>query len=215
MLAIDFDTLPQSADAAREMVVWKLKKLLPGVHADLSVVFRDMPPLGEERRLLVAAAPAETLHSVEQAFDSAGVRIGALAPASLAHFEGLAPLLSARTPGDYALLHRSPDSFVFIVGRGQAPLFFRQRPVEAEDGDHEQEVRLSLSYYVEKLKGAGLSAVYVHDALPESEGDPLSAFPQPPLTISGRLLGANGDFDSRIAARPELLPGFAAVLGGQ
>jgi hypothetical protein len=215
MLAIDFDTLPQNADAAREMVVWKLKKLLPGVHTDLSVIFRDMPPVGGERRLLVAAAPAETLHSLEQAFDAAGVRVGALAPSSLALFEGMAPVLSSRTPGDYALVHRSPGSFVFIVGREQVPLFFRQRPLEAEDGDHDQEVRLSLSYYAEKLNGPGLSAVYVHDALPGSDGDALSAFPHPPLAISGRLFGANGDFDSRVAARPELLPGFAAVLGGQ
>ena len=147
------------------MVVWKLKKLLPGVTADLSVVFRDMPPVAGERRLLVAAAPAETLHSVEQAFDAAGVRVGALAPASLALFEGLAPTLAARSAGDYALVHRSPGSLVFVIARESAPLFFRQRPVEAEDGDHEQEVRLSLSYYAEKLKGPGLAASYFHDAL--------------------------------------------------
>jgi Tfp pilus assembly PilM family ATPase len=215
MMPIDFDTLPQGADAAREMVLWKLKKLLPGVTADLSVVFRDMPPVAGERRLLVAAAPAETLHSVEQAFDAAGVRVGALAPASLALFEGLAPRLAARSAGDYALVHRSPGSFVLFVARESAPLFFRQRPVEAEDGDHEQEVRLSLSYYAEKLKGAGLAAAYVHDELAAAEPfDALAAFPRPPLPLTGALFGADGDFDARVASRPELLPAFAAVSGG-
>lgn len=215
MMPIDFDTLPQGAEAAREMVVWKLKKLLPGVTADLSVVFRDMPPVAGERRLLVAAAPADTLDSVEQAFDASGVRVGVLAPASLALFEGLAPTLAARSAGDYALVHRSPGSLVFVIARDSAPLFFRQRPVEAEDGDHEQEVRLSLSYYAEKLKGPGLAASYVHDALTGAEAlDALSAFPRTPLPLTGGLLGADGDFDARIASRPELLPAFAAVSGG-
>jgi hypothetical protein len=213
MLPIDFETLPQDSAAVHDMVVWKLKKLLPGVTADLAVVFRDMPPLAEERRLLVAAAPSDTLRSIEVAFEAAGVRIGALAPASLALFEGLAPLLSARASGDYAIMHRSAGSFVFLVARGSVPLFFRQRPVEAEQGDHEQEIRLSLSYYAEKLKGEGLGAVYVHDALPREELDAASAFPRPPVPLSGRLLGADGDFDARIAARPELLPAFAAVYG--
>lgn len=213
MMPIDFETLPEDAGAVRDMVVWKLKKLLPGVTADLSVVFRDMPPLGGERRLLVAAAPSETLRSIEEAFDAVGLRVGALAPASLALFEGLAPLLSSRAPGDYAIVHRSPGSFVFVVARGSVPLFFRQRPVEAEEGDHEQEIRLSLSYYSEKLKGEGLTAVYVHDALPGEDPDAMSAFPRPPVPLSGRLFGADGDFDAKVAMRPELLPAFAAVYG--
>src|SRR5260370_24927045 len=37
ILPVDFESLPGSAEAAREMVGWKLKKLLPGVTADLEV----------------------------------------------------------------------------------------------------------------------------------------------------------------------------------
>jgi len=213
MLPIDFDTLPESPEAIRDVVLWKLKKLLPGVSGELSVVFREMPPAGEGKRLLVAAAPAETLHSIEQSFQGAGVRVGALTPASLALFEGLSPVLAASAQGDYALVHRTAGSFVFLVARDGLPLFFRQRPSEAGEEDHDQEVRLSLSYYADKLKGAGLSAVYVHDALP---GRPLvspSTFPRRPVPLTGRLFEADADFDARLAARPELLPGFAAVAG--
>ena len=210
MLPIDFDTLPDRNEAAREMVLWKLKKLLPGVSSDLSVVFRDMPPAGEEKRLLVAAVPAETLHSIEQSFESAGVRVGSLVPASLALFEGLSPSLSTLAGGDYALVHRSAGSFVFLVARNGAPLFFRQRSSDAEE-DHDQEVRLSLSYYVEKLKGPGLAAVYLHDALPGAEIAEVSSFPRTPVPLSGKLFGAEEDFDARLGARPELLPAFAAV----
>ena len=84
ILPIDFDTLPQSEDSVRDMVLWKLKKLLPGISEDLSVVFEEMPKAGEggELRLLVAAAPTEMIRSIEQSFESVGVRVGLLAPAS-------------------------------------------------------------------------------------------------------------------------------------
>jgi hypothetical protein len=140
------------------------------------------------------------------------VRVGSLAPASLALFEGLAPALSAKSAGDYALIHRSPGSLVFLVARGEAPIFFRQRPEETEEEGHEQEIRLSLSYYAEKLQGTGLSAVYLHDAAP-ADNLPMDAFPVPAQPVSGRMFGADPTFDERLEARPELLPAFAAVYG--
>ncbi len=212
ILPVDFDLLPSAPEAAREMVAWRLKKLLPGVTAELDVVFTEMTPAGQQKRLLVAAAPADTLKSVEAAFEEKGVRVGSLAPASLTLFEGLAPLLSGKASGDYALVHRSPGSFVFLVARGEAPIFFRQRPSEGVEESHEQEMRLSLSYYSDKLNGTGLSAVYLHDAAP-TESLPLDSFPVTPQRISGRLFGADPTFDERLTSRPELLPGFAAVFG--
>ena len=217
ILPIDFDTLPDSEEAVREMVVWKLKKLLPGISEDLSVVFDQMPKAGEEGelRLLVAAAPSEMLRSIEQSFESLGVRVGALAPSSLVLFDGLSPVLGSLAGGDYGLLHRSPGSLVFVIARDGSPVFFRQRPEEegAEAEDQDQEVRLSLSYYLEKLHGAGLSAVYVHDAAPGRELASGSVLPVPQTRLSGALFSADRGFDERVAARPELLSAFAAVNG--
>ena len=218
ILPIDFDTLPDSEESIREMVVWKLKKLLPGISEELAVVFEEMPRAAEggEIRLLVAAAPSETLRSVEQSFESAGVRVGALAPASLVLFEGLAATLGELAGGDYGLIHRTPGSHVFVIAREGRPLFFRHRPEEdAEDAveEQDQEVRLSLSYYLEKLHGPGLSAVYVHDSAPGRPLTSASALPVKPTTLSGALFGADRGFDERLVARPELLPAFAAVFG--
>ncbi|HEY3170013.1 MAG TPA: hypothetical protein VGK08_03340 [Thermoanaerobaculia bacterium] len=212
ILPIDFDTLPESEDAVRDMVLWKLKKLLPGISEELSVDFEEMQRSGDgEIRLLVAAAPTETLRSIEQAFESVGVRVGTLAPASLVLFEGLSSILGPLAGGDYGLLHRSPGSLIFVIARNGNPVFFRQRPGEEGEEGQDQEVRLSLSYYLEKLHGAGLSAVYVHDALPGHELGGASALPVKPIPISGKLFSADQAFDERVAARPELLPAFAAV----
>lgn len=211
ILPIDFDSLPDSEEGAREMVLWKLKKLLPGVTAELSVAFREMPPAGEGKRLLVAAAPAESLRSIERAFESLGVRVGMLAPSSLVLFEGLAPALSGLTAGDYALVHRAPGSICFLIARGGTPLFFRQRPAEEASEDHEQEIRLSLSYYTEKLQGQGLAGVYLYDEVGGRDLADAASFPVRPVAISGATVGAGAGFDERIAARPELLAAFAAV----
>jgi hypothetical protein len=114
--------------------------------------------------------------------------------------------------GDYGLLHRSPGSLVFVIARDGSPVFFRQRPDDEGEEDQDQEVRLSLSYYMEKLHGSGLSAVYVHDATPGRELASASALPVKPTPISGSLFSAERGFDDRVAARPELLPAFAAVF---
>jgi hypothetical protein len=218
ILPVELDTVPDRSDAGREMVLWKLKKLLPGHPTDLAVTWEPMPALTDEKRVLVAAVPRETVEAIEKAFEEAGVKVGYIAPASLALFEGLAKILSENASGDYALLHRSSGALSFFIARGLDPIFFRQRPpeVHADDADvHDREARLSLSYYAERLKGAGISAVYVHDELPGRELEKTSAFPVAPVTLSGRLFSADGAFDERVAARPELLAGFAAVYGAR
>ena len=216
MLPIDFDTIPDAEDAgAQEMVRWKLKKLLPGVTAELAVAFREMPAVGQGKRLLVAATPADTIASIEQSFESLGVRVGRLSPASLALFEGTAPLLSAKAGGDYALLHRAAGSLSFLIARGSAPLFFRQRPEEEEPEAHEQELRLSLSYYQEKLQGPGLAAVFVHDERGAGAATPL---PQLPVGRPSRSRDrSSAPTPSSIGAwrrGRSCWPGFAAVWGG-
>lgn len=212
ILPVELETLPSDQAAGLDMVGWKLKKLLPGAAADLAVVYEPMPVLSEEKRVLAAATARAVIEAIERAFDEHGVRVGYLAPASLALFEGLSSTLSAAAAGDYALLHRSGGAVSFFIGRGAEPIFFRSRPPGADD-DQDREARLSLSYYAERLKGPGIRAVFVHDESPGAELERVSAFTVEPQPISGRLLGADEGFDERIAARPELLAGFAAVHG--
>ena len=102
------------------------------------------------------------------------------------------------------------------MARDGSPVFFRQRPSDETDGEHDQEVRLSLSYYTEKLKGAGISAVYAYDARGNAAyegGSEGGGFAVPVQPIVGKLFDADSTFDERVASRPELLPAFAAVYG--
>jgi hypothetical protein len=212
VLAVELEAPVSADDAGSQMLLWKLKKLLPQTSGEMALLYRTMPALDGENRVLVAAIPRETIDAIEASFEALGVKVGYLAPASLALFEGLAPTLAASAGGDYALLHRSSGGLTFLIGRADKPLFFRQRPPE-EDEDHDREARLSLSYYAERLKGQGLAAVFVHDERAEGRLEALSAFPVTPVRVTGRLFSADANFDERLAARPELLAGFAAVYG--
>jgi hypothetical protein len=212
ILPVELETMPARQEAGTEMILWKLKKLLPQLPAEVEVVYGAMPVLSEEKRVLAATTARAAIEAIDRSFANLGVRVGYLAPASLALFEGLAPALSSAAGGDYALLHRSGGSTTFFIARGTDPIFFRQRP-PGDEGDQEQEARLSLSYYVERLKGPGLRAVYVHDADPDGGLAKVTAFPVPPVSLSGRLLDADPAFDERVKARPELMAGFAAVRG--
>jgi len=216
ILPVELEAMPDQSDAGREVVLWKLRKLLPGHPTDLAIVYEPMPELNDEKRVLVAAVPKETVEGIERAFEESGVRVGYLAPASLALFGGLARALSDAASGDFALLHRTPGAMSFFIARGTTAIFYRQRPSQTDDPqDHDREARLSLSYYAEKLKGPGLAAVYVHDELTDGGLASIGAFPVPAVPLSGRLFSADPDFDERVAARPELLSGFAAVWGGR
>lgn len=216
ILPVELETMPDQSDAGRDVVLWKLKKLLPGHPTDLAIVYEPMPELTDEKRVLVAAVPKETVEGIEHAFEESGVRVGYLAPASLALFEGLSRALSDAAAGDFALLHRTPGALSFFIARGTTPIFYRQRPSQTDDPqDHDREARLSLSYYAEKLKGPGLAAVYVHDELPDGGLASIGAFPVAAVPLSGRLFEADPAFDERLAARPELLAGFAAVWGAR
>ena len=210
ILPVEVETLPPDRAAGAEMILWKLKKLLPSLTGDVAVAWEPMPVLSDEKRVLAATTSRAALEAIEHAFDELGVRLGYIAPASLALFEGLAPALSAAAGGDYALLHRSGGALSFFIGRGADPIFYRQRP-PGSDEDQDREARLSLSYYAERLKGPGVRAVYVHDETPDGELAKVSAFPVAPVVVSSRLLGTDAGFDERLAARPELLAGYAAV----
>lgn len=212
IVPVELETMPADPASGVEMVLWKLRKLLPTLPADVALVYAPMPVLGDEKRVLAAATPRAAVEAIEHAFEDAGVRVGYLAPSSLALFEGLAPALSAAAAGDWALLHRSGGGLAFFIGRGAEPIFFRQRP-PGDAEDHEQEARLSLSYYAERLKGPGLRAVFVHDEGPEGPLAGAAAFPVAPVAVTGRLLGADAGFDERVRARPELLAGYAAARG--
>jgi hypothetical protein len=225
-ITLDFDTLPDRERDRADMVAWKIKKLLPGRVEDLEIDFCEIPRPAEGIRLLVSAAPRETLRSLEAAFAAAGVRVGLLMPATLALFNGLDARLSRAAGGDYLLLHRSPGTTSLLIAREGRPLFYRQKSaLEAEDDSAEtasdatveltptqrleQEIRLSLSYYTESLGGGRLAALYICDEdrqAPAVSGVAVEARP-----LSSELVAGDDSLEAAVATHPEIWPALAAL----
>ena len=225
-ITLDFDTLPDRQKDRSDMVAWKLKKLLPGRVEDLEIDFCEIPRPAEGIRLLVSAAPRETLRSLEAAFAAAGVRVGLLMPATLALFNGLDERLSRAAGGDYLLLHRTPGTTSLLIARGGRPLFYRQKSAFEEENETaeaspdapqelspaqrlEQEIRLSLSYYAESLGGGQLAALYVCDE--DRQSPPVPGGPVEPRPLSADLVAADDSLEAALATHPEIWPALAAL----
>jgi hypothetical protein len=217
-LTLDFDVLPELRRDRTEMVNWKIKKLLPVRVEDLDITYSEIPKADGGSRLLVCAAPRESLRSIEEGFAACGIRVGSLTPATVALFNGLDPRLSKAAGGDYLLLHRSPGASCLLIARGGKPLFFRQKPESEGREEDLQEIRLSLSYYSENLGGGNLSAFYVWDEtggepLGDGRGEPLSAdVDLSPREITPGLLMTDESLGLHARTHPEVLCAAAAVL---
>ncbi len=212
-LTLDFDVLPSGRRERSEMVNWKIKKLLPGRVEDLEIVFSEIPKSGEGIRLLVSAAPRDTIRSIESAFAAAGIRVGMLSTSTLAFFNGFDDRLSRSAGGDYLLLHRSGRTSSLLIARNGHPLFYRQKAATEEGTDDVQELRLSLSHYAETLGGAENPALYLWDE-PTSAGHEGSESLEPMQMrpVNAALLLADSSLDLHSAAHPEVLAAAAATL---
>jgi len=210
-MTLDFDLLPAGRKERTEMVHWKIKKLLPGKVDELEVAFAEIPKAGEGVRLLVSAAPRETLRSLETAFAAVGVRVGRLEPATLALFNGLDRRLGAAARGDYLFLHRSRGATSLLIARSGRPLFYRQKSTAHDPVDDLQEIRLSLSYYAESFGEAAPPALFILD-----EGSPGGAdYPDlealQATTVSAELLDVDSSVGLHARAHPEALAAAASV----
>ena len=212
-LTLDFDVLPTGRRERTDMVVWKIKKLLPGRVEDLDVTFSEIPKAGDGIRLLVSAAPRDTIRSIETAFAAVGVRVGLLSTSTLAFFNGFDDRLSRSAGGDYLLLHRSGKTSSLLIARNGHPLFYRQKSATEEGTDDVQEVRLSLSHYAETLGGADEPALFLWDEADSTgrhNGDLLEPLRLRP--VNAALLLADSSLDLHATAHPEVLSAAAAAL---
>lgn len=210
-MTLDFDVLPSGQRERTEMVHWKIKKLLPGKVDELEIAFAEIPKGGNGVRLLVSAAPRETLRSIEAAFSASGVRVGRLEPATLALFNGLDRRLGAAARGDYLFLHRSRGATSLLIARSGRPLFYRQKSTAHDPVDDLQEIRLSLSYYAESFGEAAPPALFVLD-----EGSPGAAeFPDlealQATPVSVELLDVDPSVGLHARAHPESLAAAASA----
>jgi hypothetical protein len=81
---IEFEELPRRQADLHEVVIWRLKKLLPVAPASLRLATVSQPATDGPRRLLVMVGVERALADLEAVFESVGVSLGIIIPRAFA-----------------------------------------------------------------------------------------------------------------------------------
>jgi len=85
---LEFDELPRRQADVKEMVMWRLKKLLPVAPTSLRLTTVAQPPTEGARRLLILVGVERAIASLESVFESVGVSPGIITPRVFALADG-------------------------------------------------------------------------------------------------------------------------------
>ena len=124
-LTVEVGALPRNRHEAEELILWRLKKLLPCRPEEVRL---DYLPTGDEGRVLVMLALRRPLEAVEETFAAGGVRVGRIESAVTA----LANLLPP-APGPLLLAHVEERSLGLALIAGGSILLLRHKTLPAED----------------------------------------------------------------------------------
>jgi type IV pilus assembly protein PilM len=167
---------PATRKQLREMLRFKLRRSVPFRVEDAVISSWALPGAGPELNLLVAVMMRSVVEQYEAAFEAAGARPGLVDLCTPSLFNLARPALAkAVAEGrDAALLNCTRSYFTLIIVKGDRVVFFRCKSFAGgEDDDNTgrlavmtRELTTSLSYYAEKLEGAGVGTVFVRATSP-------------------------------------------------
>jgi type IV pilus assembly protein PilM len=160
------------------MLRFKLRRSVPFRLEDAAISSYAIPGPGPgpEQHLLVAVMLRSVVEQYEAAFEAAGARPGLIDLCTPSLFNLARPeLVKATAPGsDAALLNCTRNYFTLMIVRGDRVVFFRCKAYAGGEEDDAsgrltvmtRELKSSLSYYAEKLGGAGVGTLFVRATAP-------------------------------------------------
>lgn len=157
----EFENLPRRRADIDDLVMWRLKKLLPVAPSSLRLATVAQPPDGSDRRLLVLVGVEHALASLESVFASVDVSPGVITPRVFAVTGGVdapSPLLSIQ--------HEDGFLSVLLLIDDQ-PRLVRTKPMAGNDwAVVERELGLTVSFIRSNLgiEGVMTVAMSVEDA---------------------------------------------------
>ncbi len=177
MLVMSLGEFPRQEEERRQVIFWNLRKSLNVPVESLRMSYEVIRRTPSGTTLWVALCPEEPVRLLEAAFQRGGCQLGHLGASSVELFNLARSRDVLTDQGNALLLHRTPAYLSFLFTEGGRPLFFRCKETGAsgdgaEEGRLQQEVRLTLAFYKDKLGGGPLEKVLVH-RYPEGADLPL------------------------------------------
>jgi hypothetical protein len=143
---LEFEELPRRQADVKEVVLWRLKKLLPVAPTSLRLNTVTQPRRDGRHRLLVMAGVERALASLESVFSSVGVSVGILTPRIFAVPDG-------GSAGSRFLAIQQESGFLSIMLLlDDTPHVVRTKPLPSNDwAIVERELSLVLGFVVSSL----------------------------------------------------------------
>jgi type IV pilus assembly protein PilM len=160
---VESGELPRAAEAADEVVRWKVKRLLPFRVEDLRLATSEVAPLpqqSEPKRLLVAYALETLLAGLEEAFAKAGVWLGRITSESLALLPAVGEALGEAPLGALAVVRGGGYTLLF-TRRGEPVLYRFKSLDELPSSTVERDLRLTRAFVGEQLPDLAVARVVV------------------------------------------------------
>jgi Tfp pilus assembly PilM family ATPase len=208
-----FDKVPQRRDDFEQLVRWQLRKAAPFPIESACVTTSPGLSFGEGQEFVVELSREDTVREYEAACEDAGLYAGLVETATFGLL-GLEPH-SSQASGDALLVHVRPDYTSTVITRGDAVIFYRNRPEDGHDGLPDLVHQTSM-YYQDRLSGQGFSRVLLAGA--GRAADAVGVIRQ---ALEERLGGAVELLDptqaaslpDRITASPELMDVLGPSIG--
>jgi hypothetical protein len=123
----ELEEMPRSRAQRRQVLSWKMQRLVPLRVDDLRMREAEVTPLngGVEKRFLVCFALEALLGQLERLFAAAGVRLGRIVPSSLAVASALEPVTEEGATTGLVIVGSEGYSLTFL--RDGEPLLHRFR----------------------------------------------------------------------------------------
>ena len=164
-MTVELDELPAAPDLAREILRFRLRKMVPFRVEELRLSAAPIERLADQQdalRTLVLLAAEGVCGALETAFSRHHVRVGQIVNHTLARLQALA--VGGRLPGLAALATVEPEGFAVVFARDGAPLVWRQKSFTEGLADSDRarmltaELRLTRTFLAERLAGERLTA---------------------------------------------------------
>lgn len=211
VVTVSVERPDENVKEVEEILNWKFAKIFGEPVPPLRIVWQPAGPDEEGQRLLAMATPEEAAASWEAAFQSHGVRVGAVETSAIA----LSLLWRRRFPEKGFLVWTDGPSVSTVFFRGGELRFVRTR--EAPDAeDALQEIRLSGSFFESDAETAEALSIAADGACAAGPGgspvvERLRAFR---AESGGRdVLPARLVAPETLPADPAALLAFAAMTG--
>lgn len=143
---LEFDQLPRRQADIKDMVMWRLKKMLPVAPSSLRLAMVPQPQTEGRRRLLILVGVERALASLESVFDSVDVSLSIITPRVFAVADG------TNTASPNLAIQQESGFLSIMLLLNDAPQVVRTKPLPADDwAVVERELNLTLGYIESSL----------------------------------------------------------------